>query len=714
MVKRLKLIIVVAAAVFVCVTQAQIRQQPDQQYKDWKMYGGGEGNIHYSTLSQITPENVQQLEVAWRFDTGDEFTGSEMQCNPIIVDGVMYATTPKVRVIALDAATGKLIWSFDPNEGKKGTGKMRNRGVTFWDGGATKRIFVAFRHQLYSLDALTGKPDASFGENGSIDLRRGLGRDSAEGLTVSVSTPGVIYKDLLIVGSIVSEGLPAAPGDIRAYDLRSGKLRWSFRTIPQAGEFGAETWPNDARAYLGGANNWMGLVVDQRRELVFAPTGSGAFDFYGGNRHGDNLFANTLLCLDANTGRRVWHFQAVKHDVWDRDFPAAPTLVTVKHNGHEVDAVAQVTKSGHVYLFERATGKPLFPITYRKYPASPITGEALAGTQPLPLLPPPFARQQLTEELLTRRTPEAHKVALEKFRKLRSNGQFEPPSAEGTVIFPGFDGGAEWGGGTFDPETGWYYVNANEMAWVLRIIAKPKPRELPGGKSLYEANCASCHKSDLSGSPPEFPSLKDLGERLGERETRDVIRNGRGRMPGFARLGDEANQALTRYVRTGHDTKTIVAAADPRIDQKYTFDGYNRFLDHEGFPAVAPPWGTLSAIDLNAGRIVWQIPFGEHPELAAKGMKDTGSENYGGSIVTQNGLLFIGATNYDKKLRAFDKMTGKQLWETLLPAAGNATPAMYEAGGRQFLVIAAGGGKWGAPSGGSYIAFALPAKTKVE
>lgn len=712
--RRLKLATVIAAAAIVFATQAQVQKQSDRQYTDWKMYGGGEENIHYSTLSQITPENVHRLEVAWRFDTGDEFKGSEMQCNPIVVDGVMYATTPKVRVIALDAATGTLIWSFDPNEGKKATGKMRNRGVTLWDGGATKRIFVAFRHHLYSLDARTGKPDADFGDKGSVDLRRGLGRDSVEGMSVSVSTPGVVYKDMLIVGSIVSEALPAAPGDIRAFDLRSGKLRWSFRTIPRAGEYGADTWPKDARNYLGGANNWAGLAVDQRRGLVFAPTGSAAFDFYGGNRRGDNLFANTLLCLDANTGRRVWHFQAVKHDVWDRDFPSAPSLVSVKRGGRDVESVAQLTKSGHIYLFERETGKSLFPIEYRKYPASRVEGEALAETQPLPVSPTPFSRQQLTEESLTQRTPEAHKFVLEKFRKLRSNGQFEPPSREGTVIFPGFDGGAEWGGGAFDPETGWYYVNANEMAWVLRIVEKPKPKESPGGKSLYEQNCASCHKSDMSGSPPEFPSLIEAGKKLNEQDTRAVIRQGRGRMPGFARLGDEAVQALTLYVRAGRDAKTTVAAVDPRIDQKYTFDGYNRFLDQEGFPAVAPPWGTLSAIDLNAGRIVWQIPFSEYPELAAKGMKHTGSENYGGPIVTRNGLLFIGATNYDKKFRAYDKSSGKLLWETVLPAAGNATPAMYQVGGRQFILIAAGGGKGGAPSGGSYVAFALPAIGKVQ
>ena len=693
------------AALFAFSSQAQVKKK----YNGWTQFGGGEENIHYSTLSQITRDNVHQLQVAWQFDSGDEYNGSEMQCNPIVVDGVLYATTPKLRVVALDAATGKLIWSFDPNEGKRVTGKMRNRGVTYWSDGKESRLYFGYRNSLISLDAKTGKPATGFGENGAIDLRQGLGRNSVTGLTVTLTTPGVVYKDMLVCGSMTSEGLPAAPGDIRAFDLRTGKQRWSFRTIPAAGEFGADTWPPNAREFLGSANNWSGLVVDQQRGLVFVPTGSAAFDFFGGNRPGDNLFANTLLCLDANTGKRVWHFQAIKHDVWDRDFPSAPQLVTVKRNGRVVDAVAQMTKSGHVYLFERATGKPLFPIEYKKYPASPIEGEKLAETQPLPVLPPPFARQQLTEDLLTNRTPEARQYALEKFRKLRSNGQFDPPSREGTIIFPGFDGAGEWGGAAFDPETGLFYVNSNEMAWVLRIIEKPKPKAVLSGKTLYEENCASCHKSDFSGSPPEFPALKDFGKKMGDQETRGIIRNGQGRMPGFNYLGNEAIQALAMYVLTGKDAATTASSGDPRMDQKYTMDGYNKFLDHEGYPAIATPWGTLNAIDLNAGKIVWQIPFGEHPALAAQGLKNTGSENYGGGIVTKNGLFFIGATNFDKKFRVFDKLTGKLLWETLLPAAGNATPAMYEVGGRQFIVIACGGGK-GAASGGSYVAFALPKK----
>ncbi|MCI0336388.1 MAG: PQQ-binding-like beta-propeller repeat protein [Acidobacteria bacterium] len=702
--KRLRLGIAIgvalAAALFVCSSQAQ-------QYREWKMFGGGADNIHYSTLSQINRENLRQLEVAWTYDTGDAFPNSEMQCNPIIVDGVLYATTPKLRVIALNAENGRLIWSFDPNEGKKALGKMRNRGVTYWGNGNDRRIYFSFRRWLYSLDAKTGLPVKSFGREGRLDLLEGLGRDS-QGLTITITTPGVVYKDYLIVGSMVSEGLPAAPGHIRAYDLRTGKMRWIFRTIPHPGEYGYETWPKDAWQYIGGANNWPGLVVDQKRGLVFAPTGSAAFDFYGANRHGDNLFANTLLCLDANTGKRVWHFQAVKHDVWDRDFPSAPALVTLKRDGREIDAVAQITKSGHVFVFERETGKSVFPIEYRKVPIDGVEGEKLAETQPFSLLPPPFARQILTEEMLTRRTPETHKAALETFRKLRSKGQFEPPSLGGTIVFPGYDGGGEWGGAAFDPETGLFYVNSNEMAWILRIVERPKPKALPSGKSLYESNCASCHKNNLSGTPPEFPALTNLGKKYDASEIRGIIRNGQGRMPGFSSLGSEALQAITRYIMSGVDNITESAKSKPSpIEMKYTFDGYNKFLDSEGYPAIEPPWGTLNAIDLNKGRIVWQIPLGEHPLLAAKGVKDTGSENYGGAIVTANGLLFIGATNYDKKFRVFDKLTGKLLWETELPAAGNATPATYEVNGRQFVVIAAGGGKWGAPSGGSYVAFAL-------
>jgi quinoprotein glucose dehydrogenase len=679
-------------------------------FMEWRHYGGGPENSHYSALRQINRENVNQLEVAWTYDTGDVFNGSEMQCNPIVVDGTLYATSPKMRVFALNAATGQERWIFDPNEGQRTRGRPRNRGLTYWKGDGGGRIFFGFRNWVYALDAQTGQPVKSFGEAGRIDLREGLGRVPKD-LSVGLSTPGVIYKDLLIVGSLVSEVLPAAPGHIRAYDVRTGKLRWTFHTIPQPGEFGYETWPKDAWQYIGGVNNWSGMAVDEKRGLVFAPTGSATFDFYGANRHGDNLFANSLLCLDAATGKRKWHFQTIRHDLWDRDLPSAPALVTIKRNGRAIDAVAQITKSGHVFVFERETGKPVFPIEYRKVSTRGVDGEKPADTQPLPLLPPPVARQVLTEEMLTRRTPEAHRDVLERFRKLRGSyrwDQFEPPTREGTIVFPGFDGGPGWGGAAFDPATGLFIVNSSEVPCILRLIEQPQ-NALSTARGLYERNCASCHGRDLLGSPPEFPALKEISRKYSETEMRSLIRNGVGRMPGFPNLEASAAQAVSRYLLTGEDFNIEPDKAGPvTIKLKYTIDGYNRFLDPDGYPAVEPPWGTLNAIDLNKGEIVWRIPLGEHPELAAKGIRDTGSWNYGGPIVTAGGVVFIGATNYDKKFRAFDTATGKLLWETVLPAAGNATPMTYQIGGRQFVVIAAGGGKRGGDSGGKYVAFALP------
>ena len=677
-----------------------------RSYREWRAYGGGPENIQYSALDQINRENVQRLKVAWRFDTGDAFPGSEMQCNPIVIDGVLFATTPRLRVIALDAATGKLLWRFDPNEGPKTDRLRRNRGVMWWGGDREQRLFFVSRHFLFALDAATGKPVRGFGRQGRVDLREGLGRDP-QTVSISATSPGVIYKDLLILGSIASEALPSPPGDVRAYDVRTGRLRWSFHTIPHPGEFGFETWPKDAWKYSGAANNWAGMSLDEERGLVFVPTGSAAFDFYGANRHGDNLFANTLLALKAETGERVWHFQGVRHDVWDRDFPAPPRLVTVKREGNPIDAVAQITKSGHVFVFERETGKPLFPVEYREVPPSDVEGEKLAATQPLPLKPPPFSRQIFTRKMITKRTPEAYKAVLERFDRLRSGNQFTPPSLQGTILFPGFDGGGEWGGGAFDPATGLLYVNANEMPWILRLVERASLQAGATSRNLYLEYCAGCHGKEMGGAPPEFPSLVAIGEKSGPREIERIIRKGAGRMPAFANLPPRAVQALAAYLAAGEDREIAVPAPSP-MDLKYKHDGYNKFLDPDGYPAVEPPWGTLNAIDLNQGKIVWKIPFGEFPELAAQGMRGTGSENYGGPVVTAGGVVFIGATNHDRKFRAFDKTSGELLWETTLPAAGNATPAVYEAAGRQYVVIAAGGGKWGNPSGGSYVAFALP------
>ena len=674
---------------------------------DWPVYLGGAASTHYSSLTQINRSNVSKLTVAWTFDTGDAFERSEMQCNPIVVGGVLYATTPKLNVIALDAAKGTLLWRFDPNAGEAVVGTMRNRGLTYWSDGKDSRIFVTARQYLYALDAKTGKPVPGFGGSGRVDLRDGL--RPGESQMVSMTTPGVVYRDLLVCGSITSETLPTAPGDVRAYDVRTGKLRWTFHTIPRPGERGYETWPDGAWQYTGSANNWTGMALDEKRGIVFVPTGSAAYDFYGANREGDNLYANCLLALDAATGKRIWHFQTVRHDIWDRDLPSPPTLVTVRRDGRLVDAVAQPTKSGFVYLFERATGKPLFPIEYRKVPPSDIPGEKTADTQPLPTAPEPFARQRLTAEMLTQRTPEAHRAVLERFLKVRSGGQFVPGSREGTVIFPGYDGGAEWGGAAYDPETGLLYVHANEMAWVLTIIDAPPRTKQVSARELYTTQCASCHGSDMKGAPPEFPPLVGISERHSDAEISKLLFQGSGRMPSFAHLGTESVNAIVGLVAHG-ENKTVAQPVTSPTDMRYLSDGYKKFLDPDGYPAIAPPWGTLNAIDLNTGRYAWRIPFGEYPELAAKGLANTGSENYGGAVVTAGGLVFIGATSYDRKFRAFDKGTGKLLWETELNAGGNATPAVYSVNGRQFVVIGAGGGKSGAPSGGSYYAFALPDK----
>lgn len=692
---------------------------------DWPATGSDPGNSRYSTLTQISRANVAQLRVAWVYHTGDTSPGSrsEIQATPIIVDGMLYTTTPALAVVALRADSGTLRWRFDPFAGRTRESHV-NRGVVFWADGNDRRILFTAGRRLLALDAATGRPVPTFGDSGAVDLGVGLDRDVTGTMLVATS-PGVIYKNLLIQGTRVGEGEGSAPGHVRAYDVRTGRIRWTFHTIPRPGEYGYDTWPADAWKTTGGANSWAGMSVDVKRGTVYVPTGSATPDFYGGGRLGQNLFANTLLALDAETGRRVWHFQTVHHDVWDRDLPAAPNLLTVSRNGRRVDAVAQIAKSGFVFLFDRATGAPLFPIEERAAPGSDLNGEQTWPTQPVPLKPAPFARQSLDSADLTVLSPAAYQAALHRFRRLRSGNLFMPPSREGTIVFPGFDGGGEWGGAAVDRETGVLYVNASDVPWIAAmretatIVANTAaPR---AGPLVYATNCVGCHKADRRGDGDRVPSLAGIGSRLSAPEIQQVIERGKGFMPSFAGLPELEKRAVIAYLRgeqpppasiadsdTASSHASELAASRARLTKApYEFVGYERWRDSSGYPAVRPPWGTLSAIDLNTGEYRWRIPLGEHPELTARGVPPTGTEQYGGPIVTAGGVVFIAATQ-DAKFRAFDSGTGKLLWEAQLPAAGYATPSTYAVDGKQYVVIAAGGGKLGTKSSDTYVAFALP------
>ncbi len=707
-----------AASTFValCFSAAVLCAAAD---KNWPAYLGDKQSSQYSSLDQITPANVNELEVAWVWYAGDAEGSTQIQCNPLVIDGVIYATTPRLNLVALDAATGTELWHYEPREP---TGV--NRGLAWWSDGAERRILLGAGKWLQAVDAATGRLVESFGDGGMVDLSADMGRD-VTGFAIQANTPGIVVGDLIVMGMRLGEGpAPAAPGPIRAYDVRTGQLRWVFNTIPRPGEPGHETWPAEAYRYVGGVNVWTGMSVDEKRGLLFAPTGSAAFDFWGGDRIGDNLYANCLLALKVETGELVWHYQFVHHDVWDRDLPAPPNLLTVTHNGERIDAVAQVTKSGHVFVFNRETGEPLFPIDEVAVPSSDLAGEVTSPTQPLPRKPAPFARQLFTAAEITNRTPEAHRAVLERFARLRPHTLFAPPSETGTIIFPGFDGGGEWGGAAADPD-GILYVNGNEMAWVLQMIHADSGKS--PGETMYLQYCAGCHGADRAGNNAGIPSLVNLNQRLTRDQAGEVIRHGRNMMPPWGFLTPDQLDAILNFVHgpapmareaappeetPTHETPdwTTYVGDRGQVDHPappYTHTGYNRFLDPDGYPAVKPPWGTLNAIDLNSGEYLWRVPLGELPELSAQGIPPTGTENYGGPIVTAGGVLFIGASK-DEHFRAFDVKTGKELWRHKLPAGGYATPATYEVDGRQYVVIACGGGKMGTPSGDAYVAFALP------
>jgi len=640
-----------------------------------------------------------------------------MQCNPIVVAGTLYAVTAANQVIALDAATGREKWCHVP-AGPKANRTLR--GLVYWDRSGDPRILFTVDDTLRSLDARSGKPTMSFGDNGRVSLKAGLG-GQAEAKWVVSTTPGALYEDILVMPTRVTEEANAALGYIQAFDVKTGKVAWVFCTIPRPGEPGVETWGESAyrNINVGGANCWAGIAVDRIRGVVFVPTGSASPDFWGGNRPGTNRFANSLIALDARTGQRKWDFQLVHHDIWDRDLPAPPNLVTIRRDGRDIDAVAQVTKSGFVFLFDRDQGRPLFPVREVPVPASELEGEHAWPTQPVPEKPAPFARQTLTEDEINPLAPD-RKELISRLKAAR-RGMFQPFGQYDSVLIPGFDGGAEWGGAAVDPE-GILYVNANEMAWIARL-KKPATNgelaKLSSGGRTYTTYCAACHGPERRGHPESgIPSLVDVKKRRPRAEIAGQITTGKGMMPGFPFLPPDELQVLVDFLSDSEKNESRGEFSMKPAEENSTresreasspfeLDGYVKFIDRRGDPAITPPWGSLTAIDLNSGEQRWRIPLGNLSEGQSAGLEPTGCENYGGPVVTAGGLLFIAATK-DSRFRAYDQKTGELLWETELPAAGFATPATYQVDGKQYVVIAAGGTKLGTKRGDSFVAFSLP------
>lgn len=693
---------------FLCVVLSLIgfamvacqKSSPEAANADWAHYLGHPTSNQYSVLDQINKENIGQLEIAWTYVTGDS---AMYQTNNLVVDGRVYTATPYSKVVALDGASGEHLWTFDPDNIHDSLPDRDQRGVMYWSDGTQGQVYTNKGSYLYALDVLTGNLMESFGEGGWIHLGKDM---DVEGQPqVFLNTPGHIYKDMLIFGANVAENVPGA---IRAFDARTGERRWIFHTLPRPGEFGSETWPEDYLKQTGGASDWSGVAIDVERGMVFASTETAGPDFYGGNRYGENLFANSVIALDANTGERIWHQQIVHHDLWDLDNPCPPTLLTVQHQGQQRDVVAQGTKMGLLFVFDRGTGEPLWPIEERPIEKSRIEGVKAWPTQPFPTKPPPLIRQRYTNDDISNISPKAAQMTKDVLDKTDNYGAYPPPTLEQMIMFPGYDGGMEWGGSAADPE-GILYVNVNEIPWFYQLVPTKKEdgSPLPLGEKHYRIHCAACHGIDGQGDPAGgFPSLQNVSDRLTPAAVMQSITNGGGRMPAFDQLPMERRQAIVDYLFK------IETSTNPKVEsdenaQPYVFRGFHRWFDDEGYPAIKPPWGTLNAVDLNTGEIKWKVPLGEYDVLTKRGIPTTGTENYGGPVVTAGGLIFIGATN-DGKFRVFDKETGEQLWQHDLPFDGNATPSTYMADGKQYVVISCGNAKKKPFHGGTLVAFSLP------
>lgn len=700
--------------------------------RTWSVYKADAQSSSYSILKEINTENVHQLKLAWIFNPADAVEGSRFaasQCNPIIIDDVMYVASARHRIYAINAGNGKQIWSFDPFDGGPGGGSFR--GVTYWQDGNDKRILFTGGDNLFALNAETGKPIAEFGKNGKVSMNVGI-RDDPEKISIKPTSPGIVYKDLLIIGNEVSELYGAQPGYIRAYNVRNGKLEWTFHTVPKPGELGYDTWPKDAWKYAGGANCWGGLSVDEKRGIVFFGTGSPSYDFYGADRIGKNLFGNCIVALNAKTGKHIWHFQTIHHDLWDYDLPAPPNLVTVERDGKIIDAVAQTSKVGFLYVLNRETGEPLFPIEERPVPVSDVPGEQAWPTQPFPLKPKPYCRQYLTIDDLSDFSPASRDSLVKLFKSLRYEGLFTPPSVKGSLIFPGTIGGSEWGGAAYDPSTHIIYLKSNESP-EIDLLQKIDPAVTSSqvsihddGKKIYNTFCASCHKADRTGDEPLYPSLVDLKRRMSESEVLNKIRNGSGKMPSFASILKGHEDGIIAYLfektnkrilQNERDLSEIRNNRSSNIEVKgeketrststiyLNVTAYAQLKDSEGRSAIKPPWGTLNAINVNTGEYEWTIPVGNHPELQKTGEPITGSTGSPGPIVTGGGLVFLGGSR-DCGFQAFNKATGKLLWQTTLPAFASSTPCTYQSNGKQYIAVSAAGNK--ETPAGSIMAFALP------
>lgn len=714
---RLLLAIVTAGVVFSC------GNKQSDKFKNWMAYRGNDGITAYSGLTQIDTANVNQLQVAWTFRTHDNIGNSSIQCNPLIVDGILYAVSPRQKTFALDAKTGKQLWLFDPYVGDTVSSGV-TRGLTWYEKGDDKRIFVCARHRIFSLDARTGKPFDHFGDSGYVDLRKGL-RNDADIAKYSIlnTSPGVIYNDMIIVGSSMGETYTDMPGNIRAYDVNTGKLKWVFNTIPRPGEFGYDTWPPENYKHAAGCNAWSGLSIDRKRGMLFAATGSPGFDFHGGNRKGANLFANSVLALDAATGKYKWHFQVSHHDMWDYDLPCPPILVTIKKDGKPVDAVVQLSKQGWIMVFDRESGKPLFPIEEHPVETSRMPDEFSSPTQPFPLKPAPLARHHFDTTLVTDISKESHDYIMNEISKYSYGDIYHPQHTEGIVQVPGFRGGGEWSGGAFDPESNIMYIGANDIPNVVQLMElEPddageiyKLPVLKAGEMVFQKNCSPCHGSDRKGIDP-FPPLINVAKKMKPEQAFEIVEKGRDKMPSFINLPKAQREAVVAFLFDQKDKKLSqpekIVKEDTTVSnfKQYKIKGYTQLKDQFGYPGIKPPWGTLNAVDLNTGEYVWKRTLGQYPELMDKGIPETGTQLFGGGVVTAGGLIFIAASR-DGKFRAIDKSDGKVLWEYQLPVGGYATPAVYEVDGRQYVVIAAGGGGLQATKTGDYyFAFSLPDK----